>query len=149
MEGWAEFLDEMKQYYGVDMGCLSGAPRVLRCWVPARSRGCCVLPDAAAGPPPGPPEPTHPRTPPTCHQAEDYRKEQLDYFSHTAAWTDVHPSQVVGSAAPFKSYDLHAVTLEELKAPLKVRWLGAARGILGSRRGEQGAAQGAAQGAGV
>jgi hypothetical protein len=53
--------------------------------------------------------------------AEDYRKEQLDYFSHTAAWTDVHPSQVVGSAACFKLYDLHTVTLEELKAPLKVR----------------------------
>ena len=53
--------------------------------------------------------------------AEDYRKEQLDYFSNTAAWTDIHPSQVVGSAACFKSYDLHTVTLEELKAPLKVR----------------------------
>ena len=24
MEGWAEFLDEMKQYYGVSMDCLSG-----------------------------------------------------------------------------------------------------------------------------
>jgi hypothetical protein len=44
----------------------------------------------------------------------------MDYFSHTAAWTDIHPSQVVGSAACFKSYDLHTVTLEELKAPLKV-----------------------------
>ncbi|PRW56855.1 arginine N-methyltransferase [Chlorella sorokiniana] len=73
MEGWAEFLDEMKQYYGVTMDCLS----------------------------------------------DDYRQEQLDYFSKTAAWTDVHPSQVVGSAACFKAYDLHTVTLEELKAPLK------------------------------
>ena len=52
--------------------------------------------------------------------ADDYGKEQMDYFSHTAAWTDIHPSQVVGSAACFKSYDLHTVTLEELKAPLKV-----------------------------
>lgn len=51
---------------------------------------------------------------------EDYRKEQLDYFSYTAAWTDIHPSQVVGSAACFKAYDLLTVTLEELKAPLKV-----------------------------
>lgn len=25
MEGWAEFVDEMKQYYGVSMECLSGA----------------------------------------------------------------------------------------------------------------------------
>jgi protein arginine N-methyltransferase 1 len=24
MEGWAEFVDEMRQYYNVDMGCLSG-----------------------------------------------------------------------------------------------------------------------------
>ncbi|KAL4445413.1 hypothetical protein ABPG77_011238 [Micractinium sp. CCAP 211/92] len=76
MEGWAEFVDEMKQYYNVDLGCLS----------------------------------------------EEYRKEQLDYFSYTAAWTDIHPSQVVGSAACFKSYDLHTVTLEELKAPLKARF---------------------------
>jgi hypothetical protein len=34
----------------------------------------------------------------------------------------VHPSQVVGTAACFKSYDLHTVTLEELKAPLRVGW---------------------------
>lgn len=66
--------------------------------------------------------PTHPTllplpTPPT---ADDYRKEQKDYFSHTAAWTDIHPSQVVGAASCFKTYDLHTVTLEELKAPLKV-----------------------------
>lgn len=73
MEGWAEFLDEMKQYYNLDLDCLS----------------------------------------------DDYRKEQQDYFSHTAAWTDIHPSQVVGTTACFKSYNLHTVTLEELKAPLK------------------------------
>ncbi|KAI3428836.1 hypothetical protein D9Q98_007653 [Chlorella vulgaris] len=72
MEGWAEFLGEMKRYYNVDLDCLS----------------------------------------------DDYRKEQLDYFSHTAAWTDIHPSQVVGTAAVFKTYDLHTLTLEELKAPL-------------------------------
>ena len=24
MEGWAEFLDEMKQYYNLDLDCLSG-----------------------------------------------------------------------------------------------------------------------------
>lgn len=58
-------------------------------------------------------------TQPLC-PADEYRQEQLDYFSKTAAWTDVHPSQVVGSAACFKAYDLHTVTLEELKAPLKV-----------------------------
>ena len=52
--------------------------------------------------------------------ADEYRKEQKDYFSHTAAWTDVHPSQVVGSAACIQSYDLKTVTLEELKKPLKV-----------------------------
>lgn len=46
MEGWAEFVDEMKQYYGVSMECLSGAERgvamfwgvvpvlLARCWRP-------------------------------------------------------------------------------------------------------------------
>lgn len=34
MEGWAEFVDEMKQYYNVDLGCLSGGGR--RGWVHSR-----------------------------------------------------------------------------------------------------------------
>lgn len=49
----------------------------------------------------------------------DFRKEQQEYLQATAAWTDVHPSQMLGPAVCFKSYDLATVTLEELKAPLK------------------------------
>lgn len=64
--------------------------------------------------------PCLPPPPPPHTHTDDYRKEQLDYFSHTAAWTDIHPSQVVGTAAVFKTYDLHTLTLEELKAPLNV-----------------------------
>ena len=96
---------------------------------PTPCKACCLT----ARPPPPPPPPS----------ADDYRQEQLDYFSKTAAWTDVHPSQVVGSAACFKAYDLHTVTLEELKAPLKVG-AGAGRGGAGVdgdellRRGVQG-----------
>lgn len=94
---------------------------------------------AAHRQPPAPHPAPHPRPPPhptpphlTPHPtADDYRQEQLDYFSKTAAWTDVHPSQVVGSAACFKAYDLHTVTLEELKAPLKVGGWGGARGARG------------------
>lgn len=37
---------------------------------------------------------------PTPLLAEEYRKEQLDYFSYTAAWTDIHPSQVQPPALP-------------------------------------------------
>ena len=39
----------------------------------------------------------------------------------TAAWCDVHPSQLAGPGACFKEYDLLTVTLDELKAPLQAR----------------------------
>ncbi len=48
------------------------------------------------------------------------RREQKEYYSSTAAWTDVHPSQLLGPPTAFKCYDLLTVSLEELKAPLKV-----------------------------
>ncbi|GAB4816191.1 hypothetical protein N2152v2_003237 [Parachlorella kessleri] len=73
MEGWGEFLDDMRRYYGVDMDCLS----------------------------------------------EPFRQEQREYYSQTASWTDIHPSQMLGPGACFKKYDLRTVTLEELQAPLK------------------------------
>lgn len=73
MEGWASFTQDIRQYYGVDMGCLN----------------------------------------------EEYRREQQEYFLETSAWADVHPSQLLGSPACFKRYDLLTVTLEEVAAPLK------------------------------
>lgn len=75
MQGWGDFLQDMQQYYGVDMSCLS----------------------------------------------ENFRQEQQEYYTKTAAWTDIHPSQMLGPPAVIKSYDLRTLTLEELKAPLKVR----------------------------
>ena len=48
------------------------------------------------------------------------RQEQREYYSQTAAWTDIHPSQMLGPGACFKQYDLRTVTLEEPQAPLKV-----------------------------
>ncbi len=47
--------------------------------------------------------------------SDSYRDEQKDYYLHTSAWTDVHPQQLLGPAAPIVKYDLHTVTLEELK----------------------------------
>ena len=50
--------------------------------------------------------------------SEDYRQEQLEYFTRTGQWADVHPESLVGEPAVIKEYDLKTVTLEELKAPL-------------------------------
>ncbi|KAL6777065.1 PRMT10 [Auxenochlorella protothecoides x Auxenochlorella symbiontica] len=73
VDGWSDFVREVKQYYDVDMSCLT----------------------------------------------EAYQEEQADYFSRTAAWADVHPSQALGPPACLKSYDLLTLTLEELKADLQ------------------------------
>lgn len=75
MEGWADFVQDMQQYYAVSMDCLS----------------------------------------------DHFRSEQKDYYLQTSAWTDTHPSQMLGPACCFKYYDLHTVTLEEIAAPLQVR----------------------------
>lgn len=48
------------------------------------------------------------------------RKEQSEYYQQTTSWADVHPSQMIGPPACFKTFDLLTVTVEELKAPLKV-----------------------------
>lgn len=72
MEDWSGFIRDMKNYYNVEMDCLS----------------------------------------------EDYRKEQLEYFTRTGQWADVHPESLIGEPALIKSYDLKTVTLDELKAPL-------------------------------
>jgi len=69
MEGWSEFLKDMRSFYQVDMDVLS----------------------------------------------EPYRMEQRDFFLSTSQWTDIHPQQMLGPPACFKRYNLHTVTLDELK----------------------------------
>lgn len=71
-DGWQDFVGDMQQYYGVDLGGLT----------------------------------------------PDFEEEQADYFSRTAAWCDVHPGQTLGPPACIKTYDLHSLSLEELKADL-------------------------------
>ncbi len=51
---------------------------------------------------------------------QSYREEQREYYVSTAAWSDVHPSQLVGPPACLREYDLLKVTVAELEAPLKV-----------------------------
>ncbi|PNW75848.1 hypothetical protein CHLRE_12g558100v5 [Chlamydomonas reinhardtii] len=51
--------------------------------------------------------------------SDGYRSEQKDYYLHTSQWTDTHPQQLLGPAAPIIKYDLNKLTLDELKAPLK------------------------------
>jgi len=48
-----------------------------------------------------------------------FDEEQKEFFLGTSQWTDIHPSQVLGTASCFKRYDLHTVTLDELKGVLK------------------------------
>lgn len=50
--------------------------------------------------------------------SDAYRKEQHDYYLSTSAWANVHPSQLLGPGSCFKQYDLHTVTLDELKVRL-------------------------------
>jgi hypothetical protein len=49
----------------------------------------------------------------------------------TSAWGNVHPSQLMGPGTCFKKYDLHTVTIDELK----VRELKAAQGCSSRGRG--------------
>ncbi|KAL6753399.1 S-adenosyl-L-methionine-dependent methyltransferase [Haematococcus lacustris] len=49
-----------------------------------------------------------------------FHQEQNEYYLHTSQWTDTHPQQMLGSPTCFKRFDLHKLTLEELKAPMKV-----------------------------
>ncbi|KAG1680824.1 hypothetical protein FOA52_008157 [Chlamydomonas sp. UWO 241] len=50
--------------------------------------------------------------------SEQFRDEQRDYFLSTSQWTDTHPQQLLGPPSAFKRYDLHTLTLEDLKAPM-------------------------------
>ena len=54
--------------------------------------------------------------------AEDFRKENKEYFCGTSAWADVHPSQLLGPPAVARAYDLRTLSLEELKAPLLAKF---------------------------
>ena len=74
MEGWADFIQDVKQYYGVSLDSLS----------------------------------------------DHFHNEQKEYYLQTSAWTDTHPSQMLGPATCFKQYDLLTVTPEEIAAPLQV-----------------------------
>lgn len=47
--------------------------------------------------------------------SDGYRSEQKDYYLHTSQWTDTHPQQLLGPAAPIIKYDLNKLTLDELK----------------------------------
>ena len=47
--------------------------------------------------------------------SDDYHAEQKSYYMNTSQWTDTHPGQMLGSPTCFKKYDLHKLTLEELK----------------------------------
>jgi protein arginine N-methyltransferase 1 len=69
MESWAGFMHEMREFYQVELDCLS----------------------------------------------ESFRKEQNEYYLHTAQWTDTHPQQMLGSPSCIKRFDLHKVTIDEIK----------------------------------
>jgi hypothetical protein len=89
MEGWGEFLEDMKEYYNVDLSVLT----------------------------------------------DDFASEQRDYYLATSAWGDVHPSQLVGVAAPFHTYDLHKARSSRSPArpPARRTRAGAGRRPLRSR----------------
>lgn len=46
---------------------------------------------------------------------DTFEKEQREFFLNTSAWVDIHPSQLLGQPYTLKEYDLHTVTLEEMK----------------------------------
>jgi len=47
---------------------------------------------------------------------QKYSSECEDYFFKTGLWVDTHPSHLLGPAAVMKKFDIHTVTLEDLKA---------------------------------
>ena len=46
---------------------------------------------------------------------DTFEKEQREFFLNTSAWVDIHPSQLLGQPYTLKEYDLHTVTLEEMR----------------------------------
>lgn len=129
MEGWGAFVEDMRQFYGMDLDCLSQVRDMLpfllavgrmrqsfhlRCLRPevpvnkyAALAGSCVYC-------------AHTRRD-ACDILQAYQEEQREYYISTAAWSDVHPSQLVGPPTRMQEYDLLKVTVAELEAPLKVR----------------------------
>ena len=137
MDGWEAFSGDMQQFYGLDLDCLRddyfreqvrthkqelpctrlfGQTCALRC----DPRPCHAEMTACSAHPDG------------CSSGSRARRlesslslicecGQSDYYTATAAWSDVHPSQLAGPGACFKEYDLLTVTLDELKAPLQAR----------------------------
>ena len=47
---------------------------------------------------------------------ETFDAEQREFFLNTSAWVDIHPSQVLGKACVICDWDLHRVTLEDIKS---------------------------------
>ncbi|KAM7509421.1 hypothetical protein LguiA_019874 [Lonicera macranthoides] len=68
MDDWRYFLNETKNYYGVDMSCLT----------------------------------------------KPYSEEQKKYYLRTSLWNNLHPNQVIGTAAMIKEMDCLTVTVEEI-----------------------------------
>ena len=60
---------------------------------------------------------------------ETFEQEQREFFLNTSAWVDVHPSQVLGAPCVLRDFDLHTVTLEEMRnldVPFNLRVMEAA-----------------------
>eukprot|EP01026_Neomeris_dumetosa_P044783 TRINITY_DN3792_c0_g2_i3.p1 TRINITY_DN3792_c0_g2~~TRINITY_DN3792_c0_g2_i3.p1 ORF type:complete len:468 (-),score=63.65 TRINITY_DN3792_c0_g2_i3:547-1950(-) len=51
---------------------------------------------------------------------DKFQQEHQEYYLQTASWSNVQPSQVLGSPVCIKQYDLLSLNLEELKKPLEV-----------------------------
>lgn len=49
-------------------------------------------------------------------------QEQKEYLLQTACWSDVHPGNVLGQPAVVKAFDLAAVPVEEIKAPIRSKF---------------------------
>lgn len=46
---------------------------------------------------------------------DTFDAEQREFFLNTSAWVDIHPSQLLGKASVICDWDLHTVTLEDIK----------------------------------
>eukprot|EP00039_Didymoeca_costata_P012153 m.173908 g.173908 ORF g.173908 m.173908 type:complete len:370 (+) comp15397_c0_seq9:134-1243(+) len=51
--------------------------------------------------------------------SESYNQESRQYFYDSALWVNTHPSQLLGPPVAMLTYDLHTLTLDELKATQK------------------------------
>ena len=46
---------------------------------------------------------------------DTFDAEQREFFLNTSSWVDIHPSQLLGKASVICDWDLHTVTLEDIK----------------------------------